>query len=126
MDDDNDYVITSDVEPDDRPPMDLVAAIWEGRGGTIRIEPGARPAKIMWALKNILRSVAIGFQWNNVKKLVSQGMHHERAEAHVTDILQKLTVVEIPPIPSRSELDAIEARVKERDGENRSDDPVSE
>ncbi len=111
------YTITNEVEPGSQAPMDLIQSIWMGNGGTIHIEPGARPAKILFELKQLLRGLAIGFQWHNVTKLKAKGMHGEYAEAHVTQMLNKLVSAEVPPIPSEEELAKIREIVEERDGQ---------
>jgi len=117
------YVIDADPKPHEDAPIDLINSIWEGDGGTITIEPNAPPQKILWSLKQLMGALAIGFQWSTVDSLKDQGWAHERAEAHVTTMLNHLVTVEVPPIPSKQELEEI---AKRHDGEDGSDDTVPE
>ena len=120
------YLINSSVEPGKSFPTGLCESVWMGKGGVIRIDPKASPSKILWELRQIIRGLAIGFQWHNVKKLKARGMHGEHAEAHVTAMLNKLIGTEVPPIPSKDELAIMRAEAKLEDGENGSNDQVSQ
>jgi hypothetical protein len=112
------YTIKDTPDPDTEPPIAFITSVWEGKGGTIHIEPGALPSKILWELKQVLRSLAVGFQWSSVNRLKDRGMHGEHAEAYITTIFNKLIDTEVPPIPSEAEMDALRAQgeADEEDG----------
>ncbi len=95
------------------PPAEFIHAITMGKGGFIRIEENCPPPKILWTLKALLQAVGIGFQWSTIKRLVEQGMHAERAEAHVTSMINGLIGAEVPPLPSQQEINDIRAAMDE-------------
>lgn len=100
-------IISGSDEILDEPPISFITALVNGEGGYIKIEAGCSPPKLLWTLKSLMKATAIGFQWHTIKRLIDQGMHGERAEAHVTDMLNKLVASDIPPLPNREDMNKI-------------------
>jgi hypothetical protein len=122
------YVIDATREQDGKAPIKLINSICVGKGGIIRIEPGAYPPKILWTLKSLLTSISVGYQWATIEKLVAQGAHAEHAEHHVNTMLNKLVVTEVPPMPSPAEIAEVVRRYKEeaQGGEDGSSNQIPE
>lgn len=91
-------------------PLEFIDSVIKGKGGTIQIDQDAPPQKVLWCIKAFLRAIGIGFQWATVNKLTNQGMHGEHAEHYVTKMINELCYVEIPPLPTQSEIDEIKAK----------------
>jgi hypothetical protein len=108
-------VIDASEEPMQDPPLEFINGVITGKGGFIKIEPGAPPPKVLWTLKSLLLSMSLGFQWATIQKLMGQGMHGEHAEHHVTKMLNELVSFELACMPSQDEIDGIEKKIKDGD-----------